>query len=110
MRRLAARHTASLVVDVACEEKQVYNIQCWPAKISYTLHFSSKGESMMDEIKQTSSWADLGAALYERLHERNAVITYAFENLEVEIPAGPDQPDMSATWKINGTIQNPTLP
>ena len=29
----------------------------------------------MDGITQTSSWADLGAALYERLHERDAKIT-----------------------------------
>ena len=59
----------------------------------------------MDGIKQTSSWADLGAALYERLHERDAKITYAFENLEVEVPGGPNQSGISATWKINGAIQ-----
>lgn len=57
-----------------------------------------------------STWADLGVALYERLHERNAVITYEFDNLEVAVPSGPDQPDTSANWKINGALQIRTTP
>ena len=86
-------------------KETVYNLQCRSARIGYTLHFIAKGESAMDGITQTSSWADLGAALYERLHERDAKITYAFENLEVEVPGGPHQSGISATWKINGAIQ-----
>ena len=64
----------------------------------------------MSTIKEKSSWADLGMALYERLHERNAVITYEFDNLEVAVPAGPDQPQSSASWKINGALQIRTPP
>ena len=59
----------------------------------------------MEGDAQTSSCADLGAALYERLHERDAKITYAFENLEVEVPGGPNQTGIPATWKINAAIQ-----
>ena len=64
----------------------------------------------MSTSKDKSSWADLGVALYERLHERNAVITYEFDNLEVAVPAGPDQPQTSASWKINGGLQIRTTP
>jgi len=64
----------------------------------------------MSTSKDKSSWADLGMALYERLHERNAVITYEFDNLEVAVPAGPDKPQSSASWKINGALQIRTTP
>ena len=59
----------------------------------------------MSTNKDSSSWADLGVALYERLHERSAVITYEFDNLEVSVPAGPEQPQSSASWKVNGGLQ-----
>ena len=64
----------------------------------------------MSTNKDSSSWADLGVALYERLHERSAVITYEFDNLEVSVPAGPEQPQSSANWKVNGGLQIRTTP
>jgi hypothetical protein len=56
---------------------------------------------------KTTHWADLISALFERLTGKEAIITYEFDNLEVEIPkaAGPGGKDLgSAKWKINGKL------
>ena len=38
------------------------------------------------------------------------IVTYEFDNLEVSVPAGPEQPQSSANWKVNGGLQIRTTP
>jgi hypothetical protein len=56
---------------------------------------------------QTTQWADLIATLFDRLTGKEAVITYEFDNLIVDIPkaAGPGGKELgSAKWTINGKL------
>jgi hypothetical protein len=56
---------------------------------------------------KTTQWADLFGTLFERLTGKEAIITYEFDNLEIDIPkaAGPGGKDLgSAKWKINGKL------
>ena len=56
---------------------------------------------------QTTQWADLIGTLFDRLTGKEAVITYEFDNLTVDIPkaAGPGGKELgSAKWTINGKL------
>ncbi len=56
---------------------------------------------------QTTQWADLISTLFDRLTGKEAVITYEFDNLVVDIPkaAGPGGKELgSAKWTINGKL------
>lgn len=56
---------------------------------------------------QTTQWADLISTLFDRLTGKEAVITYEFDNLVVDIPkaAGPGGKELgSAKWTINGRL------
>ena len=56
---------------------------------------------------QTTQWADLISTLFDRLTGKEAVITYEFDNLIVDIPkaAGPGGKELgSAKWTINGRL------
>lgn len=56
---------------------------------------------------QTTQWADLLSTLFDRLTGKEAVITYEFDNLIVDIPkaAGPGGKELgSAKWTINGKL------
>lgn len=56
---------------------------------------------------QTTQWADLISTLFDRLTGKEAVITYEFDNLTVDIPkaAGPGGKELgSAKWTINGKL------
>ena len=52
----------------------------------------------------TTTWPDFAEGLYERLTGRGATISYAFEDMVVEVPdhTGPDAP--RATWRLHGTL------
>jgi len=71
---------------------------------------SSKDNSQGDQENgnsQNSNWVDLIAALFDRLTGKEAVITYEFENLIVDIPraSGPGGKELgSAKWTINGKL------
>lgn len=54
---------------------------------------------------ETTTFVDLGMALYERLTGRGAAINYEFKDMMVEVPrdTGADSP--RATWKLNGTLR-----
>lgn len=54
---------------------------------------------------ETTTFVDLGMALYERLTGRGASIIYEFKDMLVEVPrdTGPDSP--RATWKLHGTLR-----
>ena len=78
---------------------------------------NSNNESNLGNVDSQSSqentnskntqWADLIGSLFERLTGKEAVITYEFDNLVIDIPkaAGPGGKDLgSAKWKINGKL------
>jgi len=54
---------------------------------------------------ETTTFVDLGMALYERLTGLGAAINYEFKDMMVEVPrdTGADSP--RATWKLNGTLR-----
>ena len=64
----------------------------------------SDAESPEERIDETTTWPDLGIALYDRLTGRNARITYEFDDVEVAVPskAGPDADH--ARWQVDGTV------
>ena len=53
----------------------------------------------------TTTWPDLAEGLYARLTGRSAEITYAFDDMYVEVPrdTAPDSP--RATWRLHGTLR-----
>jgi hypothetical protein len=56
---------------------------------------------------KSTQWVDLISALFDRLTGKEAVVTYEFDNLVVDIPraAGPDGKELgSAKWTINGRL------
>ncbi|MGZ5551094.1 MAG: hypothetical protein ACXW07_10175 [Nitrososphaeraceae archaeon] len=71
---------------------------------------SSKDNSQGDQDNgnsQNSNWVDLIGALFDRLTGKEAVITYEFENLIVDIPraSGPGGKELgSAKWTVNGKL------
>ena len=71
---------------------------------------SNKGSNQGDQENgnsQTSNWVDLIGALFDRLTGKEAVITYEFDNLTIDIPraSGPGGKELgSAKWTINGKL------
>ncbi len=56
---------------------------------------------------QTNNWVDLISALFDRLTGKEAIITYEFDNLIIDIPraSGPGGKELgSAKWTINGKL------
>ncbi|HEU5461608.1 MAG TPA: hypothetical protein VFU79_04995 [Nitrososphaeraceae archaeon] len=71
---------------------------------------SNKGSNQGNQENgntQTSNWVDLIGALFDRLTGKEAVITYEFDNLVIDIPraSGPGGKELgSAKWTINGKL------
>ena len=59
----------------------------------------------MSQSTDTRNWTELAIGLYDRLTERNAEITYDFDNMEVGIPSSTNTDAEQANWKINGSIR-----
>ena len=59
---------------------------------------------MADIEKDTTNWPDLAGALYDKLTERHAELTYDFDNVEICVPSGAGEKAPHSTWKFNGTI------
>jgi hypothetical protein len=60
-----------------------------------------------NDNSQTSNWVDLIGALFDRLTGKEAIITYQFDNLVIDIPraSGPGGKELgSAKWTINGKL------
>ena len=56
---------------------------------------------------QTSNWVDLISALFDRLTGKEAIVTYEFDNLIIDIPraSGTGGKELgSAKWTINGKL------
>ena len=54
---------------------------------------------------ETTTFVDLGMALYERLTGRGAAINYEFKDMMVEVPRDTGSDSPRATWKLNGTLR-----
>lgn len=55
--------------------------------------------------EHTKDWPTLAVALYDKLTQRNAEITYEAENVEIWVPSGVGDDAVHARWKINGTMK-----
>ena len=67
----------------------------------------SNQDSQESTNSKTTQWVDLIGALFDRLTGKEAIITYEFDNLIVDIPkaAGPGGKELgSAKWTINGKL------
>ncbi|HET9807658.1 MAG: hypothetical protein ACM3VV_00925 [Deltaproteobacteria bacterium] len=67
----------------------------------------SNQDSQESTNSKTTQWVDLIGALFDRLTGKEAIITYEFDNLIIDIPkaAGPGGKDLgSAKWTINGKL------
>ncbi len=62
------------------------------------------GESS-DAPRTIRDWADLGQEMWSYLTGRHAEVSYAFDDMIVEVPRdiGPHAP--RAVWKFNGTVR-----
>ena len=60
---------------------------------------------MPDQTQATTTWPELGIALYDKLTGRGAEITYEFDNIEVAVPSSASAEAVHANWKINGTLK-----
>jgi hypothetical protein len=64
-------------------------------------------DSQENTNSKTTQWVDLISALFDRLTGKEAVITYEFDNLVIDIPkaAGPGGKELgSAKWTVNGRL------
>jgi hypothetical protein len=55
--------------------------------------------------EHTTNWPDLALGLYERLTGRNAVISYKFDDMHIQIPSGTGPQAEHAEWILNGTLK-----
>lgn len=60
---------------------------------------------MSEHTQATTTWPELGIALYDKLTGRGAEITYEFDNMEVSVPSSASKEAVHANWKINGTLK-----
>ena len=60
---------------------------------------------MSNQAEGTTTWPELGIALYDKLTGRGAEITYEFDNVEVAVPSSASTEAVHANWKINGTLK-----
>lgn len=59
---------------------------------------------MADIEKDTTNWPELAGAIYDKLTERHAELTYDFDNIEISVPSGAGEKSPHSTWKLNGSI------
>jgi len=64
----------------------------------------SDADASDDRLDETTTWPDLGIALYERLTGRNAVIEYDFEDMNVYVPSRAGEDADHAHWRVDGTM------
>ncbi len=53
----------------------------------------------------TQTWPELAIGLYDKLTGRNAEISYAFDDFQVNIPSSTSNQAEQATWRMNGTLR-----
>ena len=60
---------------------------------------------MAEHTEDTTTWPELGIALYDKLTGRGAEITYEFDNLDVSVPSSASPEASHAKWKLNGILK-----
>lgn len=68
---------------------------------------NSRDDKDDDKSKAVVEMVDVISSVFDRLTGKEAIITYEFDNLEIDIPraAGPRGQDLgSAKWTINGKL------
>lgn len=59
----------------------------------------------MSTATDTHTWPELAEGLYRVLTGRGAEISYAFDEVDVHVPASTRHEAPRAHWTINGTIR-----
>lgn len=59
---------------------------------------------MADANNNTTNWPELAGALYDKLIERQAELTYELDNIEIGVPSGAGEKSDHSTWTISGSI------
>jgi hypothetical protein len=65
----------------------------------------STDDTSGEDITETTSWPELGIALYDRLTGRNATIEYRFRDISLAVPSGTGEDAEHAHWEIDGTVE-----
>lgn len=65
---------------------------------------STEDTQTADEGTETTTWPELGIALYEQLTGRDATIEYNFEQLQVAVPSKAGEDAEHAHWELDGTV------
>ena len=68
---------------------------------------SENSDSNPNLQQASAQWADMIGQLFDRLTGKGASVTYAFDNLVIDIPRaqGPGGQDLGAArWTINGKL------
>lgn len=58
-----------------------------------------------ETIDETRTWPELAIGLYDRLTGRGATITYAFDEMEVDVPNKVGEDADHAHWRVDGTLK-----
>lgn len=59
----------------------------------------------MSSESVTRTWPELAIGLYDKLTERNAEITYEFDDFELGIPSSTRGDADQARWQVNGKLK-----
>ncbi|WP_041393872.1 hypothetical protein [Photobacterium profundum] len=59
---------------------------------------------MADANNNTTNWPELAGALYDKLTERHAELTYEFDKIEIGVPSNTGDKSDHSTWTVNGSI------
>lgn len=59
----------------------------------------------MPATNETHTWPELAIGLFDKLTERDAEISYAFDEFEVGIPSSTNGEAKHAQWKVSGTLK-----
>jgi hypothetical protein len=51
-----------------------------------------------------TTWSDFAVNLFDKLTGRDAVISYTFDKLEMNIPMSTEDKTPKAPWVLNGTL------
>lgn len=60
---------------------------------------------MAERLNDTTNWPDMFVGLYDRLTGSNAEITYAFDDMEIDVPSSTSDDAPHAHWKCNGVMR-----
>ena len=59
----------------------------------------------MSNHTDTHTWPELAAGLYDKLTGRDAEISYAFDDFELQVPSSTSANAEHARWRMSGTLR-----